>query len=84
MIVTHAANNGLDIVSRRTIRNTSNTDYKMYLNAIIICAGRPGGSVRNLEYLLTLGREFGSRCSHTNWDFFYKKKNSAIGGQLTR
>ena len=32
-------------------------------------AGRPGGSVGNLEHLLTLGREFDRRCSHTNWDF---------------
>ena len=33
-----------------------------------------GGSVGNLENILTLGREFESRCSHTNWDFSSRKK----------
>ena len=39
-------------------------------------AGRPGGSVGNL--LLTLGREFESRRSHTNWDFSSQKKYKKI------
>ena len=39
-------------------------------------AGRPGGSVGNLGTLnlLTLGREFESRCRHTDWDFSSQKK----------
>ena len=36
----------------------------------IYCTGRPGGSVGNLETFLTLGREFESRRSHTNWYYF--------------
>ena len=34
---------------------------------------RPGGSVGNSRNLLTLGREFESRCRHTNWEFSHKK-----------
>ena len=34
---------------------------------------RHGGSIGNLE-TFTLGREFESRCRHTNWDFSHKKK----------
>ena len=43
---------------------------------LLFQAGRPGGSVGNLENLLTLGREFESRCSHTNWMFPQKMKNN--------
>ena len=36
-------------------------------------SGRPGGSVWSPRNLLTLGREFESWCSHTNWDFSSQK-----------
>ena len=35
---------------------------------------RPGCSVGKPRNLLTLGREFESRCSHTNWDFSNKNE----------
>ena len=40
-------------------------------------ADRPGGSGGNLENLLTLGREFESRCSRTNRTFA-KKTNHLV------
>ena len=53
---------GLCLISEQTTR------IGKYSNALHR-VGRPGGSVSNLENLLTLGSEFESRCSYTNWDF---------------
>ena len=53
---------GLFLISEQTTRIAKHSN-------VLPRAGRPGGSVNNLENLLMLGREFESRCSHTNWDF---------------
>ena len=49
---------------------------------LTVYPGRPGGSVGKPRNLLTLGREFESRCSHTHWEISsQKKKKSSTSGE---
>ena len=52
------------------IRSISGRNPPLYCTPVA-----PGGSVgRQTRNLLALGREFESRCSHTNWDFSSQNK----------